>query len=287
MSAFAKWYIGKLQTYPMRTNMATALVLMGGGDIMAQRIELMEDEKNDDVPTLLRRHSLRPEPEASQLSFRRYGTLSPDVDSLHKKQRLLRQQEEYLQGLSFSQFIEATQILSQSISNELRSLDFFRTGTMVVWAVAFYTPFFVMLYKAFDLLLPKRVTPMTVSARTGLSLLVSIPVNAAFFCYGSSIHHLTEWITLLQEWHYKFPDASMTTVFQEIPFDFEVAWSTARLKLEAELVRTMKASACFWIPINLVQFSVVPPHLRPLGLMVCSTFWNCYLSLAQHRPENL
>jgi hypothetical protein len=287
MSAFAKWYIGKLQTYPMRTNMATALVLMGGGDMMAQRIELMEDEKKDDVPTLLRRHSLRPEEATRQLSFRRYGTLSPDVDSLHRKQRLLRQQEESIQGVSFSQLIEATQILSESLHNELRSLDFFRTGTMVVWAVAFYAPFFVIVYRMFDRLLPKGVTLMTVSARTGLSLLISIPVNAAFFCYGSSIHHLTEWITLLQEWHYKFPDASMKEVFQEIPFDFEVAWSTARLKLEAEFVRTVKASGCFWIPINVVQFSVVPPHLRPLALMVCSTFWNCYLSLAQHRSENL
>ena len=59
--------------------------------------------------------------------------------------------------------------------------------------------------------------------------------------------------------------------------------SVARLKIERELLTTVKSSATVWIPINVINFAVVPPHLRPFGLSFFSVFWNCYLSLVQHR----
>lgn len=63
--------------------------------------------------------------------------------------------------------------------------------------------------------------------------------------------------------------------------------STVRLKIENELVRTVAASASIWIPINALNFAYVPPHLRPLTLTFFSAFWNCYLSLAQHREAKI
>ena len=301
MSSFARWYVAKLQAYPVPTNMASALVLMCVGDLMAQEIEvhyLAEDESAVKAPKRRRRTTdskKHQSPELHKLSFRRYGTYSPDIDTLQRQHMIRRQSIRVEEGslgqaehelISFSQLREGVKLLGISLYYEIKSLDLFRTGTMVFWMVAAYTPFYVSLYKLFDRYFPKGVTPMSVFARTASSLVVSVPLNAAFFCYGSFVHHLTEWLALLQEWRYTAPDASVSDLLSAIPFDFDMAWGAARLKLEAELWTTVKASACVWVPINLLNFSVVPPHLRPLALMSCSAFWNCYLSLAQHRSED-
>jgi Mpv17 / PMP22 family len=134
---------------------------------------------------------------------------------------------------------------------------------------------------------------LAVSSRVGLSYLAAIPQNAAFFVYGSLVHHCTKWLALVQEWQYELKeemgvaDPSLGEIIEQVPFDINMAWSTARLKVETELLTTMMAGAAVWIPFHFVNFSLVPPHLRPLTLVVCSAFWNCYLSLVQHRDAHL
>lgn len=290
MSSFAKWYIRQLQNAPMRTNMCSATVVMGVGDFMAQKIEQDEEsDANDPVVRLQRRLTNLPEEPSlkRRLSFRRYGTLSPE----RRRNRLLRQQpaewEWAEEVVSWSQLREACRIVGVSLQQELASLDGFRTVTMVVWASIIYTPFYVQVYRLFDRVLPKGTTPMAVSSRVGLSFLLSIPTNAAFFCYGSFVHHTTEWLALIQERQSAEPSASYQQLLEAVPLDLEMAISVAWLKVKAELWTTVQASAGLWVPFNLLNFSAVPPHLRPLGLMICSSFWNCYLSLAQHRSEGV
>ena len=259
----------------MSTNMGTALILMGTGDITAQMIENHSMETEEIVPSRKRQRKEERKPENPKLHFRRYGTLSPDIEKIHREQRLRRltysRREEYNFGQEhvppLSQLREGVRLASIDLFLEIKSLDAFRTGTMVAWSVFAYTPFFIVLYKLFDRYLPTKVTMFSVSARTGLSFLVSIPVNAAFFCYGCFVHHIAEWATLLQELHYATPDSSVSNLLVNVPFDFEMAWSTARLKLEKELYTTIAASAGLWVPVNFFNFSVVPPHLRPLTLV--------------------
>lgn len=59
--------------------------------------------------------------------------------------------------------------------------------------------------------------------------------------------------------------------------------TNAKLKIEAELWPTIVNSAKVWVPAHLVNFTVVPVHFRPVTISVVSIFWNCYLSLVQHR----
>jgi hypothetical protein len=186
---------------------------------------------------------------------------------------------------------ESLRILARKLYTELASLDYFRTGTMAFWG-GLTTPAFITLYRVFDRYLPRTVTPASVLPRVVLTFLFSVPVNAIFFCYGSLVQHTAKYYSLVQEWQVEmrqlgFHDISLAEVVKDVPFDFEMAWSTARLKLESEFRQTIITSGSIWIPINIVNFSLVPPHLRPLVLMLCSTFWNCYLSLAQHRDVEL
>ena len=233
--------------------------------------------------------------------------------------------------------------ISQSIRRSIDENDWVRSATMGTWAICFYTPAYMGLYAAFDRILKKR-TPLAISSRVAGAVIYSIPVNALFFLYGTSVHHTMEWYGL---WNSLLSDAEeeaewtepsdkkeslftriktrMVTSFrlkrqetekqmiQEIeeeeatnaaieeirrrlflplpdrppPYDLDMLLSKARLKIETELVSTVKTSAQVWVPINFVNFAFVPNHLRPFGLLFFSVFWNCYLSLVQHRDVPL
>jgi hypothetical protein len=278
----------------MLSNLGSALVLMTAGDVMAQSIEIRKISEEESLESLS--HQLTTQKVHHDLqrtvSFRRYGTISPDVEDIQHKLREKHKDKEGALVLLLNDWKEYIKLTSSNIHDELSSLDYFRTGTMGFWAVAAYTPYYVGLYQLYDRYLPKKKTPLTVMTRVGLTFVASIPFNATFFCYGSFVHHLTEWTSLLQEWQMKMEDseglsASYTEIAKEFPFDFEMAWCAARLKLENELLNTVIASGAVWIPINILNFSVMPPHLQPLALFFCSAFWNCYLSLAQHRDADL
>jgi hypothetical protein len=317
MSTILKWYISHLKTHPMVTNVGSALVLMTTGDLMAQEIELhnlveyfsaeRSSSKEDGVHHAQRfATSVAPEQQANapKLSFRRYGTLSPIMkerrntkmqEETRKEKMKQEAKEDYNESeeeaFLFPDMQESLRILARKSYTELASLDFFRTGTMALWG-GLTTPAFITLYKAFDRYLPRNVTPASVLPRVVLTFLFSVPVNAIFFCYGSFVQHTAQYYSLVQEWQVEmrqlgFQDMSLAEVVKDVPFDLEMAWSTARLKLESEFRQTIITSGSIWIPINIVNFSLVPSHLRPLVLMLCSTFWNCYLSLAQHRDVEL
>jgi hypothetical protein len=158
---------------------------------------------------------------------------------------------------------------------------------MVVWAGGVVTPFFLGLYKLFDRFLPPGRGGSAIGSRVLGAFVASIPANFFFFCYGTFVHHTTEWASLLAEWNHQIPEATAIELLQEVPFDFQMYVSTTRLKLENEFLNTIIASASMWIPLNTINFSLVPPHLRPLFIMTFSAVWNCYLSLAQHREATL
>ena len=283
-----------------------------------------------------------------KLSFRRYGTLSPDAalvqDELHQREQqqvLRRTTTRALKRTQTRSVHTTTRKDSQSTTNErasntdqtpdnttsnsaltqfygnlredlddavdytrdrlahykrvlraeLASLDYFRMSTMSFWAACISTPYFMFLYRIQDRVLSSSTTPIGVALRVISSFVASVPLNAAFFGYGSWLHHVTEWWALVQEWKLVVPTATLRQILHEVPFDTNVLYATTYCKWQTELFRTLVTSATLWIPINAVNFALVAPHMRPLILTVCSAFWNCYLSLAQHRqatilPEN-
>jgi len=236
---------------------------------------------------------------------------------------------------------------SQSIRRSIDENDWVRSATMGVWAICFYTPAYMALYAAFDRVFQKR-TPFAIGSRVVGAVIYSIPVNALFFFYGTSVHHTLEWYGLWDslladaeeeaEWvdHADEKEGLLSRISKQIsdrlrfkrgetsteedqsekipaqehvekegtieeirrrfflplpdrppPFDMDMLLSKARLKIETELVSTVKTSAQIWVPINFFNFTLVPNHLRPFGLLFFSVFWNCYLSLVQHRDVPL
>jgi hypothetical protein len=268
-------------------------------------VAIHEETELDSEPSL--------QPKRPKLSFRRYGTLSPNRKEI-KEQAVEVQMEQAREQdyedfeyddsdapLLYSNLQECLQIINQTMRTEVASLDWFRSSTMAAWAVAANTPINLILYKIFDRHLPSLVTKinpsvisrtLSIVSRVGLAFLTSIPANAAFFCYGSLVHHAAKHYSLVQEWRLEMnqlglEDVVWLEVVREVPFDWQMAWSTARLKVETELWNTSKTAASFWMPLNTINFSIVPPHFRPLTALVGSSFWNCYMSLVQHRDAEL
>ena len=164
---------------------------------------------------------------------------------------------------------------------------------MAAWSVGAYTPFYIGIYHLYEKYLPKQ-TPVGIGARVFLSFALSCPINAAFYVYGTTVHHTTEWWSLRQQMPNELRDdmddddnkkigEETSLLALEVPFEWDQLWAKSVLKLETELPQTIIASGSCWIPINLFTFTYIPPHLRPLSLMFFSIFWNCYLSLSQHK----
>jgi len=187
-----------------------------------------------------------------------------------------------------------------TLQAEFEFIDGWRVTTMVVWSGAIFTPIYVQIYRLFDYFLPHK-TPISIFWRVVWSFIISIPMNAGFFSYGTFVHHTAEWMAMQREWQLELADMGISTddlydIFTNhqyrhygsvFPYDWKIMMATARLKLESELVQTVLDSGKIWIPINTINFTMMPPHLRPLVLLTFGLFWNAYLSLAQHRDVPL
>lgn len=266
-------YVRYLRTYPYATNIASAIVIMSVSDGIAQKIE---------------KHNLL---QASRSS----GTGQENSDSSSQRAQTqivstspaLHNDGLYYKG---NEVIQSLRSLSNTIRKELSPIDYVRNASMSLWAGAFYTPYFVTLYRLLDRRLPKSSPVVGVLSRVALTFVASMPINAGFYCYGSFVHHLTEWMAQCQERSYKEREIttgalSMMDAIRKTPFNVEKTLSMAHEKLKAEMWTTIVNSAYLWIPVNLVQFSIVPLHIRPVLLMVASGFWNGYLSISQHRTN--
>jgi hypothetical protein len=281
MASFARWYVSKLHSYPWTVNLGSALVLMTAGDVLAQELEVHGMDKTTSSSSSNKEQELDRHPQ--HIHVRRYGTLGPDLESdshSHSRQNTDNTKPEFKFFTatptpaigSSSPSSSSTTVSSVSVWDAIRDEFWFwnpfRTATMAAWSVGAYTPFYIGIYHLYEKYLPKQ-TMVGIGARVTLSFILSGPINAAFYVYGTAVHHTTEW------WLLEVP--------LNINFEWDQLWAKALLKLETELPQTMIASGSCWIPINLFTFTYVPPHLRPLSLMFFSIFWNCYLSLSQHK----
>ena len=65
--------------------------------------------------------------------------------------------------------------------------------------------------------------------------------------------------------------------------DWEATLTTTRNHLVREVPSLMLTSICCWMPINVINFGVVPPHLRILYISSCGVAWTAFLSFVAHR----
>ncbi len=262
VGSIAKWYVTKLKAYPLITNLSSAFVLMTTGDLLAQEIESRHKRRNNH----------------QHLSVTVIDKKSSGSSSLGD----LISQESECSVMGTSSMVFPSQLMPS-----LSFWDPMRTVTMTAWSVCVYTPFYMGLYRLYDRYLPKQ-TPASIATRLALSFLTAVPVNAAFYTYGAAAHHTIEWLGNRQKLQIELQDLGLDrySAYQAastIPYPEEAFWDKAKHKLENELPNTVMTSGSCWIPINLFTFTMVPVHLRPISLMFFSAFWNCYLSLSQHK----
>jgi Mpv17 / PMP22 family len=176
------------------------------------------------------------------------------------------------------------------IRHRLQSLDTSRTASMMLYSTALYTPTYYHLFRWYDRVF--SATPAGISARVFCTFLSSIPNNTLFFTYGAYWHAMTEWwVQVREDMQNKESDSLLSnlmcinTVLQAHPFDWQGASMAAQDKVSRELVSTTYTSALVWIPVNTLNFCLVPPHVRPLMLAVAAGFWNCYMSLVAHKDN--
>ena len=83
------------------------------------------------------------------------------------------------------------------------------------------------------------------------------------------------------------PTAEAVCRAQSGPGISNVDWpgvgATIKGRYRDDLLTVICNAYCLWVPVNLMNFSLTPPHLRIVVVTSVSTFWNCYLSLLQHK----
>ena len=280
--AFAKWYLAVLKSHPFAANMSTAVVLMSAGDAMAQGIEhsrrslevvLVDDKQegvaacssmNNDNNSVAQNVSSTPDdkdtPTAPTSSLRRFtlnrhATLSPHLEVAHCDYGVTRLDWESPTAVS---------VLDAATPDSWQGLplDGVRTSTMAFWAGAVQAPFFLMLYRFYDRILPTAITPFAVGSRVALSFVSTIPFTAAFFGYGTFVHHL-----LYNDQHQKDTCQELSIQDDDGASD-SLFWTTVAEKIQEkwsnDLGSTLQTSASVWVPFNAINFSLIPPYLRPL-----------------------
>ena len=286
--SFARWYVAKLKARPLLVNVSSGFMLMSTGDVLAQRIEVGASADEGEPPSTnqQQQRQLITVVDASSLS-------SPTSTSASTPGAMFLKVSDFDAAHRFRSFRD-------KIEDEIASFDWdrSRTAKMAAWSILF-TPFYVGIFKLYDRYLPKKNLP-SIAARVGCSFLSSIPINFAFYAYGTCVQHTVDWYQERQrqralQLERQQPRKTSTRQQQttamstvgvvdiDVPYRFDQLVEKIRRKLEAEFVTTIKISAKFWIPLNFLSFSVVPSHIQPLNLMFFNVFWNCYLSLSQHR----
>ena len=287
------------------------------GDVAAQWMEHKQMQRQEQQESTrdntTSRRAVRIQARKTVHQYRQYGHLSPDEQALqHELHEQHQRHEQEHEQQSMSPWIVITrQRIADSMSEQRlawQSYDGFRTATMVTWATCVYTPYFLHLFGLYERYLPKTSSSFSswsniyrhAALRAVLTFTASIPLTAAFFAYGCTVHYLTE--HLENESNH---DAKNTITSTRLPLPLSprvtagicsdtVAVDTAipsnslpttiGLKLRAELLSTVQTGALLWIPVNVGNFALVPPHMRPMALMSVSVLWNAHLSMAQHRP---
>jgi hypothetical protein len=258
------------------------------GDLGAQWLEHRNIQKEEDILEAIHDESTSLEKSSAgvrlrsrpTVQYRSYGELSPPVATLQHK--LHEQHRKHTQRLKEPETTKSeliTDWMSEQIL-ELKSFDLFRTSTMVFWSSIVYTPFFVALFGLYAKYWPvsQKYFWSQAAARALVTFSCAVPLTTAFFAYGCTVHHVTQWFTV-------------TSSTDDLSNNKQVVQtsllSAIQLKLERELEPTLKTAAMIWLPVNFANFAFVPAHWRPVCLVSVSVFWNGYLSLAQHRNIDL
>jgi hypothetical protein len=135
-----------------------------------------------------------------------------------------------------------------------------RTVVLTGWSACVSAPFWTWWYVFLERALPGRVL-------TWVAVTALIPAPATtftFFTVGSMLEHLA------------LHEAPLT------PRAWSEAFAKGRQKVEEHFTITVVRSASLWVPVNCVNFYLVPATYRTTFGAGVGLLWNVYISLVQH-----
>ncbi|PPQ81756.1 hypothetical protein CVT25_013617 [Psilocybe cyanescens] len=158
-------------------------------------------------------------------------------------------------------------IAQQAVEGKGRNHDWMRTGRLTFYGGAIFGPAMTKWYQ----LLNQMKFPSPTKAlvyRVWLDQALLTPVAVAFF-YGS--------MSLLEG----KPEEAMPRIqaVRHSTIIILVFWNTD-FAIRKAYVPTLIRNWGVYIPTQIINFSLVPPHLRLVVVSVVSLFWNTYLSAA-------
>ena len=127
------------------------------------------------------------------------------------------------------------------------------------WNGLFAAPFFAVWFRQLDRMLPGTTLRAVATKVVVNTSFVTPPVNALYLTFSTVLEAAV---------HGR---------------DVGAAVLLAKDRIRHNLFEIVGASAAFWVPLNALNFLVVPPALRPLPSIFGGVVWSAFLSFAGHR----
>ena len=151
----------------------------------------------------------------------------------------------------------------------LPAFDLQRTLIAVGWNTVLFTPVFLVWFRRLDRLFPGGSSLAALKKVCINQLVITVPINAGFLAYTTSVETLTK---TPGGWQQKIETFDAAKVAERVELQFQ-----------SDLLGIFKRSCQFWFPVNFLNFLFVPATHRVLPTIFASTCWSVYLSLTAHR----
>ena len=142
--------------------------------------------------------------------------------------------------------------------------DGVRSTVMTSWNALIFTPTFFVWFRRLESTWPGTSPRAVVTKVMTNQIAMNAPITALALAYAVSLEAGLRAVLQQKTWH-----------ADEVRAEVGRRWSES-------LGVALLASACLWVPVNLLNFSFVPPQLRVLPTILTSCAWNTYLSLKAH-----
>lgn len=149
------------------------------------------------------------------------------------------------------------------------TFDLQRTLIAVGWNTVLFTPVFLVWFRRLDRMFPGGSTLAALKKVCTNQLVITVPINAGFLAYTTSVEALTR------------APGGLRRKIEE--FDAAKVAERVELQFQSDLPGIFKRSCQFWFPVNFLNFLLVPATHRVLPTIFASTCWSVYLSLAAHK----
>ena len=157
-------------------------------------------------------------------------------------------------------------VTAQKWKGDRSNLDKVRLITMLSWNSLCFTPFFFFFFRTADRIFPGRALRNVLSKVIVTQALVTIPINVAAISFKTAT------------------ELSLNSFFEKTiePLKAETILSEIKERIDVDLATLFVSSACFWSPVNFVNFRYFPTKYRVIPTIFGGIVWNTYMSFTIH-----